>query len=46
MNSSRAVTGSIPAKSTVRSATTGMPYSVTFSVATALPRFFDQRGSL
>ena len=46
MNSSRASTGSMRCSSTVRSAMIGMPYRVTFSVATALPCERDQRGSL
>ena len=46
MNRSREVTGSIWEKATVRSATIGIPYSVTFSVATAAPRLRDHRGAV
>ena len=46
MNSSRAAAGSMRPNGTLRSTTSGTPYSVTFSSATAPPRFFSQCGSL
>src|SRR5215207_10127038 len=46
MNSSRETTGSIEPYCTRRPTTSGMPYSVTRSVATTEPRLASQRGSL
>ena len=46
MNRSRAAAGSIRPYMTVRAATIGSPYRLTFSVATAAPRRASQRGSL